>query len=222
MKVLDVPQTGKLGMTVTWPGRNGLIRRAYAIPANPRTLDQLTVRTRLHTVTASWRTLTDPQQAAWTSLAAQHQTRTVLGQSGPMTGLQLFTKINCSLLAIGGSTVTAPPAAPIFDLLPISGFEITNTAGVIALNLTTTDSPPADTMLWAAAPQSAGTARAGSFKLLGTLDSPVNNKIAITVPYTTEYGVPAVDSRVFVKVNANINGWQGVPLMLQARVPAAA
>jgi len=221
MKVLDVPQCGKLGMTVTWPGRNGLIRRAYAIPSNPRTFDQLTVRNRLQTVTAGWRALTDAQQDAWTALAAQHQTKKVLGQSGPLTGIELYTKINCSLLVIGGSIVNTPPAYPSFAIQPVSGLEITNAAGVIALNLATTDSPPDGTMLWGAAPQSAGTRRPVSWRYLGTLDSPVDNKINITTAYKAQFGSPAVDDRVFVKINSNINGWQDVPLLFNGRVPAA-
>ena len=44
MIVKDVPQVGKLGLTVTWPGRNGLIRRTLVTPANPRTPAQLAVR----------------------------------------------------------------------------------------------------------------------------------------------------------------------------------
>jgi len=37
MKIQDVPQVGKLGLTVTWPGLNGLIRRTPVTPRNPRT-----------------------------------------------------------------------------------------------------------------------------------------------------------------------------------------
>ena len=47
MKILDIPQCGKLGLTVTYQGRNGLIRRAYAVPANPNTPAQLAVRSAL-------------------------------------------------------------------------------------------------------------------------------------------------------------------------------
>jgi hypothetical protein len=44
MKIQDIPQTGKMGLTVTWPGGNGLIRRILVTPANPRTDRQLEVR----------------------------------------------------------------------------------------------------------------------------------------------------------------------------------
>jgi hypothetical protein len=42
MKIQDIPQTGKLGLTVTWPARNGLVRRVLVpssrAQATPRVL----------------------------------------------------------------------------------------------------------------------------------------------------------------------------------------
>ena len=108
------------------------------------------------------------------------QTKPTLGQSGPLTGLQLFTKVNCALLAIGGTPVTAPPARPQLQILPIDALEITNAAGVITLSLHTTDSPPDGTMLRGCAPQNSGSRRGESYRLLGTLDSPVSNYVTIT------------------------------------------
>ena len=100
--------------------------------------------------------------------------------------------------------------------------EITNVAGVITLRLHTTGSPPDGTMLRACAPQKSGCRRGEDYRLLGTLDSPVANYITITTPYTTRFGVPAVDTRVFVSVNANVDGYEGIPLVFSARVPVAA
>ncbi len=151
---------------------------------------------------------------------AQIQSKPTLGQSGPLTGLQLFTKVNCALLAIGSTPVTTPPAKPLLSPLPIDALEVTNAAGVITLRLHTTDSPPEGTMLRACAPQNSGARRGADFRLLGILDSPVANYIAITPAYTSHFGVPAVGSRVFVSVNANVNGYEGIPLVFSARVPA--
>jgi len=222
MKIKDVPQVGKLGLTVTWPGRYGLIRRALVTPRNPRTGAQQVIRQNLATQAAAYDQLTDAEQEAWIATAAQIQSKPTLGQSGALTGLQLFTKVNCALLAIGGTPVTAPPAQPQLQILPIDGLEITNAAGVITLRLHTTDSPPDGTMLRGCAPQKSGSRRGESYRLLGTLDSPVSNYVTITTPYTSRFGVPAVGSRVFVSVNANVNGYEGIPQVFSARVPAAA
>jgi hypothetical protein len=37
MKILDIPQSGKRGLTVSQGGRYGQISRALVIPSNPRT-----------------------------------------------------------------------------------------------------------------------------------------------------------------------------------------
>jgi hypothetical protein len=221
MKIKDVPQVGKLGLTVTWPGLNGLIRRTLVTPRNPRSAAQQVVRQNLASQAAAYDQLTDVEQQAWIAAAAQMQSKPTLGQSGPLTGLQLFIKVNCALLAIGGEPVTVPPAKPLLEPLPIDALAITNAAGVITLRLHTTASPPDGTMLRACAPQHSGSRRGENYRLLGLLGSPVSNYITITTDYTDRFGVPAVGSRVFVSVNANVDGYEGIPLVFSALVPAA-
>ena len=58
MKIIDVPQTGKCGLTVTFPSRNGLIRRAWVVPSNPQSAEQLVVRGRLASMAAAYDALT--------------------------------------------------------------------------------------------------------------------------------------------------------------------
>jgi len=221
MKVTDVPQTGKLGLTVTWPGRNGLIRRTRVTPRNPRSGAQQLIRQNLSTQAAAYDQLTDAQQEAWIAAAAQIQSKPSLGQSGPLTGLQFFTKVNCALLAIGEPAVSVPPAKSLLSPLPVDGLEITNASGTIAIKLHTTNAPPDGTMLRACAPQNSGCRRAIGYRVLGTLDSPQNGYVDITSAYTGRFGAPAAGKRVFVSVNANVNGYEGIPLVFSARVPAS-
>ena len=222
MKILDIPQSGKRGLTVSQGGRNGQISRALVIPANPRTDAQLRIRSFLSNVASKWSgTLTELERNAWIAEAKQHQSRARLGQSGPLTGFQLFAKINCSLLVIGQGEVTTPPEAPVFDLLPVSGLAITNTAGTISLKLTTTSAPPDGTMLLGCPPCSQGQYIARSPVYLGTLGSPVSNAVDISSAYKGKYGSPKVGSKVFVQVKQNIDGWEDVPRQFSAIVPAA-
>jgi hypothetical protein len=220
-KIIDVPTSGKIGLTVTWPGRNGLIRRAWVSPSNPNTGHQAVVRANLTAAARAYDALTEPQQNAWIAAGANAQTRAHLGQSGPLTGLQLFTKINCALLAVGGTMVNTPPTPPTIDPLPITGLVITNTGGNVALKLTTTDSPPDGTMLWGCAPANSGVRRPVSPRFLGQLDSPVGNLITITTLYTDKFGAPEVGKRLIVQVNANVDGYEGPRVTFQALVPAS-
>ena len=106
MKIIDVPQSGKCGLTVSFPSRNGLIRRAWVVPANPRTAAQLNVRSHLATYAIGFRGLTAMQQDSWNAAAAQVQSRARLGQSGPLTGLQLYVKLNCVLATFDQEPIT--------------------------------------------------------------------------------------------------------------------
>ncbi len=114
MKIQDIPQTGKLGLTVTWKGRNGLIRRILAIPTNPRTDAQLAVRTTLAQQARRFQGLTDDQQDGWNTAADGFKSTPSLGQSGPLTGLQLFIRVNSKLRLLGQDPVDVPPTAPEF------------------------------------------------------------------------------------------------------------
>jgi hypothetical protein len=141
MKIQDIPQVGKLGLTVTWRGRNGLLRRILVTPKNPRTDKQLVVREQLSEQARRFDALTDAQQNAWNVAAAGYQSNSRLGQKGPLTGLQLFVRINCKLGLLGQDPVDAPPVAPQFPDLAPQGLVITNTAGVVAVKLTCVGGP---------------------------------------------------------------------------------
>ena len=48
------------------------------------------------------------QQDAWIVAAAGYKSTPTLGQSGPLTGLQLFVRINCKLGLLGQEPVDVP------------------------------------------------------------------------------------------------------------------
>src|ERR1035441_3327044 len=147
MKILDIPQSGKRGLNVSQSGAFGQISRTLAIPSNPRTSAQMSVRANLSKVAAAWRALTEAQRVAWMAAAKEAKSDTRLGQNGPLSGFLLFTKINCTLAQFGQAQVEAPPDRPQFPDLAAQNFVITNTAGVIALKLTCPTDPGANTIV---------------------------------------------------------------------------
>ena len=80
MKILDIPQSGKCGLTVSQKGRYGQVKRILAIPANPRTPGQMNVRSIFATVTAGWSALTEPQRVAWKAAAKRYHSAPRCGQ----------------------------------------------------------------------------------------------------------------------------------------------
>ena len=89
---------------------------------------------------------------------ADNQSSPRLGQSGPLTGLQLFTKVNCTLALLGQEAVVAPPENPTFPALAPQNLVITNTGGTIALKLTCPTSPGENTIVRGSRPQNSKSA----------------------------------------------------------------
>jgi hypothetical protein len=221
MKIQDIPQTGKLGLTVTWPGRNGLIRRILVTPANPRTSEQLVVRDLLAQQARRFDALTDAQQDAWNVAAAGYQSTPTLGQSGPLTGLQLFVRVNCKLGLLDLATVDVPPTAPQFPNVAAQNLVITNTGGVVAVKLTCPTDPAANTVLRASPPQNSAVRACHNFRIIGICPAPVQGAADITSLYTAEFGAVPVGKRLFVRASTMVDGFESLARQFQARVPAA-
>jgi hypothetical protein len=221
MKILDIPQSGKRGLYVSQGGRYGQISRAYVVPSNPRTVRQMSVRAIFTRVTAGWRALQESQRAAWIATASGIKSTSRCGQNGPLTGHQLFNKINCNLAQFGQEQVLAPPVAPSFPSLAPQNLAITNSGGVITLKLSCPTSPGENTVVRASRPLSQGREKLNDFRVLGMCPAPLQGASDITSLYTARFGVPAAGTKVFVRVNQLVNGWEDLPLTFAAIVPAS-
>ena len=221
MKIQDIPQVGKLGLTVTWHGRNGQLRRILAIPKNPRTDRQLEVRDLLQQQARRFDALTDVQQDAWNVAAAGFRSTPSLGQSGPLTGLQLFVRVNCKLGLLGQDAVDVPPVAPQFPALAPQGLVITNTGGAVAVKLTCPTNPGESTVLRASPPQNSAIRACRNYRIIGTCPVPTGGSADITSLYVAEFGAVPIGKRLFVQASTMVNGFESLPRQFQARVPAA-
>jgi hypothetical protein len=221
MKIQDIPQVGKLGLTVTWHGRNGQLRRILAIPKNPRTDRQLEVRDLLQQQARRFDALTDVQQDAWNVAATGFHSTPSLGQSGPLTGLQLFVRVNCKLGLLGQDAVDVPPVAPQFPALAPQGLVITNTGGAVTVKLTCPTNPGESTVLRASPPQNSAIRACRNYRIIGTCPVPTAGSADITSLYVAEFGAVPVGKRLFVQASTMVNGFESLPRQFQARVPAA-
>lgn len=172
-------------------------------------------------MSGGWRSLQEPQRAAWRAAASGVQSASRLG-SGPLTGQQLFNKINLTLSKFGQDQVDAPPARPMFPDLAPQGLVITNAGGAVTLKLTCLGDPGENTIVRGSKAVSQGFEKFNDFRVLGTCPAAVGGSADITNLYTARYGVPPVSTKVFVRVNQFVNGWEDVPLTFAAVVPAAA
>ena len=221
MKIIDVPQTGKLGLQVAFQSRYGLVRRMNAIPKQPNTYLQLAVRGRLTLAASGFDLLTEDQQDHWNSVAAKYQTRATLGQSGPLTGLQLFVRINTNLAMFGNEPVLVPPPFPVFTPLAPQNLTIANTGGVVALRLTCPTSPGENTILSACTAQRSGVRRVPALTIMGTCPNAVQGTATITSLYGATFPLPVENERIFVSAYQMLNGWKGPASVFTALCPAS-
>jgi hypothetical protein len=221
MKIQDIPQSGKLGIQVSMPGRYGQVRRILAIPSNPQTTEQMAARNRLGTASVNWAQIEEAQRLAWVAAAANHQTRARLGQSGPMTGEQLFIKINCNSDITGDGQVTDPPAVPAFDTNICTGIELTNPGGVPAIKFVITGTSTQFHAVWACPPLGAGRMVASGWNYLGELPTPAAGKSTITTLFNAKFGAPVAGQKIWLRCAIIKNGWSTVPVAFSATVPAS-
>jgi hypothetical protein len=220
MKILDVPQSGKSGTTVSVQSRYGQFRRRLVIPKDPRTADQVRVRLSLSRISAMWNSLTEDLRRLWIAAASKAHSRSRLGKYGRLTGQQFFVKINCTLASIGKPMVTTPPDRPRFPANPVGDLAITSTDGEIALQLSVSKTPAAYIIVRGAAPCSAGVSFVRHFRILGRLPDPSAGVSYITDMYVKLFGIPCEGSRVFIRTNQEIDGWEDGLKQTTAIVPA--
>jgi hypothetical protein len=216
---LDVPQSGKVGTTVNLKSRHGQIQRQYLIPNDPKTTGQMRIRSNLGHIAPRWRELEQAQRDAWTLGGQDAETRRRLGRSAPLTGFSFFMKINCSRAALGLDQFVLPTPIPQFGDNPVGDLSATNDHGKIALRLPVASAPVQYTVVWGAAPCSAGRSSAQHFKILGFLPAPVGGVSDITDLYVAMFGKIPPGSRIFIRTQQHIDGWEDLPKQTTAIVP---
>ena len=72
------------------------------------------------------------------------------------------------------------------------------------------------------APVSQGIGKQTDFRVLGMCPVPTGGSADLTSLYTARYGVPPVGTKVFVRVNQYVDGWEDLPVTFAAIVPTAA
>jgi hypothetical protein len=220
MKILDVPQTGTRGITVSYKSRYGQVTRQLVVPRDPRTAAQMSRREAFGRARYLWGKLAEEQRAAWNGTTSSAHSRPRLNQSGRLPGYLLFMKINCNLAAVGLEMLLDPPEAPQFGVSPVGQLTITNSDGDIALKLSVSAKPVRYTVVYGSKPRSAGTTFVDHFTILGLLPDPTRGISEITELYRAKFSVLPVGSRVFIRTVQQIDGWQDLPRQISALVPA--
>ena len=167
-----------------------------------RTAAQASVKSIFRQLSQSWKSLTNEQILAWTSLAQSQAGRSVLGTASKITGSNLYMRLNYWIVSCGGTALADPPA--------LRGVEAPSSAAITLTPTTftfTLDSEPtvnlSDLMLviMASAPQSNGVSRAYSKAVsIGEPKEAVSAEYDLKDDYDAKYGAPNdAAPKVFLK-----------------------
>jgi len=220
MKLQYISHSEKDPSAVVFAGRYGLVSCRRVIPTNPRTQRQTDVRRHLAEQVRRFGELTDAQRDAWNAAAATYRSHPRQGQSGPLTGLHLFIRVNCKLALFGLEPLNTPPPPPVFPELAPQNLVITSTAGVVAVKLDCAADPGENTVLRASPPQSPGRGTCGEFRIIGTCPASVAGLADITALYTACFGPLPVGRRIFLRASTMVSGFESLPREFRALVPA--
>jgi len=213
MKILDIPQSGSVAGVTSSRNRFGQYRRSRAIPVNPNTGPQGTVRARLGNNAAGWRTITAAQRAGWIDLANAFTRTNSLGETYSMTGFQCYCLINNNNQAAGNAVVADCPALVTPGTLLTA--VVTLTAAAFSVAYTTTPLAAGVRLFsYVSLQRSAGRNFEGDFRLLAVSAAAAASPAVLTTAYTTRFGVPIVGNRIFMAFRLYQTGWLGAPLTM--------
>jgi hypothetical protein len=238
MKVLFHPETGlPLGFSGRAPNRdvvyyrihrrNNQYARRYVLPLNPRTPPQRLMRAIVAALAKDWSgRLTPEQRAAWNAYAEKVNSRWRSGQ-GPISGQNLYVKLNSILGLIGRPTRLWPPRRAKFYRSPAVGLRLSRCEGRVRVELVVVGPVVRDLMVFGAAPCSAGWSKLRHPVYLGLVLAEggragelVERRFDLTDWYVGRFGEPAPGQRVFIRVRQQRNGWESAPKDVSDVVPA--
>ena len=222
MKIKSIPKRGRKGSVIYSETRHGKVAREYVPPHNPRTAQQQDHRYNVRAVTGRWRTLNDPQRAAWGAAAANKYVVTKTGRRVRLSAYHLFVSLNVGRADLGLPQFDLPPAEPVFSSNPVEELAAAFTEGRFSLKLRVSSPPAQYTLVYAATPVRSGVSYVNHFPFLGLLPPPEEGWSDITDLYVARYGLPKPNQAIWIRICQHIDGWIDVPRVLRARIGAPA
>lgn len=107
--IANEQRSGSIGNTVYSRNKGGSYVRDRAIPTNPNTPRQMTVRTQFQFLSSNWSSIFAADRALWEAYAESHPVLNRLGQPIILSGHAMFLRLNFNILDWGGSYITTPP-----------------------------------------------------------------------------------------------------------------
>jgi hypothetical protein len=208
MKILDIPQSGKRGLAVSYQSPFGLCSKVHFVPK--RTITP--ARERMWRVFGSnsqmWsHTLSEDQRHRWCAAGAKVMSSR-LGQKGPLSGQQFWQSISSVRGCVGLPADLEPPAPVGFDPSPAGRLIIENGPDGVRMYVAVSGELATDIMVFGQEPCSSGRYKRRNVAYLGLLPPPIGGKSEITSLYKARYGEPRPGEKVFIVTCQTRNGWK--------------
>ncbi len=212
MKILDYPRSGSYQGVTSSRNRNGQYVRSRAVPVNPGTTFQQSVRSRLSLNAEAWRALTGTQRDGWTALGLYFTRTDSLGQTYNLTGFQAYCSVNNNRLAAGDAVISDAgvytPPAPLASITP------TITSSSYSVAYTATPLPASTRAFISASPQrSAGRTYEGDFRLMSVTAAAAASPANILAAYQARFGNPVTGARIFTSIQTYFAGYLSTPII---------
>ncbi len=133
---------GKIGNEVFFRNRGGAAVRSYAVPVQPNSFAQLTMRSNMASLIPIYKSLSEEQYHAWLNLSSRLLRRNGVGSRKKLSAFNTFISSNLNLMAVGFSPINTPSIyAPTY---PINSIEFGNVSsgGSLELAMLFNDSTP--------------------------------------------------------------------------------
>jgi len=180
----------------------GAYGRQKVSPINPQTAYQIGVRNDFTSMAVAWSGLTDAQRLQWNTQAVNWTRTNVFGDNVPLTGFNLFMRLNLNLLLINQTTIDIPPVHS--DVFTFDSASLAISLGGGTGNITFSPAIPAGThvALFATAPTSPGKNFVKSeYRLIKIMDSADVSPFDAAGDYVAKFGaVGAIGQKVFIKM----------------------
>jgi hypothetical protein len=216
MKVHDIPKSGKRGKIVAFKSRFGQCEREHTPATKRPTAKQQQSASAFGAASLGWNGLTDEQLDAWRAYGKKVRSHPRGGQSGPLTGQNLFTAINRNQALLDLPPFVYPPERPAFDANPVQALTITLDGDGIALKLSVAQAPAAPILVFASRPLNAGRRYWDKFRYLGLLPPSHEGQCDITAQYLKVFGSPWPNSRIILHLVQQVDGWRDLPHQVEA------
>jgi hypothetical protein len=209
MKILDIPQSGKRGLAVSYQSPFGLCSRVHFVPKRTVTPAREHMWRVFGSNSQMWsRTLSEDQRHRWCATGANVMSYPRLGQKGPLTGQQFWQSISSVRGCVGLPADLEPPAPVVFDPSPAGRLIIENGADGVRIYVAVSGDLATDIMVFGQAPCSAGRYKRRNVAYLGLLPPPIGGRSEITSPYKARFGEPRPGEKVFIVTCQTKNGWK--------------